>query len=161
MAFSVLLVASCAGNVILYREKTTLEEKNATLHSRIDRLMEQNKEWETFNARLESDLEDAERENGFYNKYVALVVDDGTGLYHNYDCVVLDDENFWCYGYSDSKYEQYKPCPRCHKEQENENKLASFTAEYYNAKEQRQSQESFLADYRRALAELQGDSSGS
>lgn len=129
IAVALLLVGSIAGNIVLYNENSKLEKEkteltdniielkksNATLNNRAERLTENNIELEKNNQSLQRKLRTAENDIALYNKYVALVVDDGTRLYHKYGCDVLDKaDSYWCYGYSDSTFKQYKPCPLCY-----------------------------------------------
>ncbi len=129
IAVALLLVASFVGNALLFKEKaalvkentilgdtiTELEKSKTVLNTRIDQLQETRSSLQKKNTSLEQELRIAENDIALYNKYVALVVDDGTRLYHKYGCDVLDKaDSYWCYGYSDSTFKQYKPCPLCY-----------------------------------------------
>jgi hypothetical protein len=52
----------------------------------------------------------------FFDNYVALVVDDGTGWYHKYECYRFSGEDFWAYNIDQAKNLGYEPCPVCCKE---------------------------------------------
>lgn len=49
----------------------------------------------------------------FYDTYIVIVPDDGSGLYHKYDCAYLDRScDFWAFNIEAAK-NQYKPCSHC------------------------------------------------
>lgn len=49
----------------------------------------------------------------FYDKYVRIVPDDGSGKYHRYGCEYLDkDADFWIYN-KENAANYANPCTRC------------------------------------------------
>jgi len=58
--------------------------------------------WETYKDKAE-----------FMNDYVVIVSDDGTKLYHKYDCSRLDLSYFWVYNTEAAEVEGYSACPYC------------------------------------------------
>ena len=123
----VLLVASVVGNVLLYIENTDLKEaKNAfqqenwSLESDIDWL-------EAEVDKLEKDIKELEKENGqyydyysetfdklaFFDEYVVFVEDDGTYLYHKYECSNFVANYFWAYNVEAAIDKGYEACPKC------------------------------------------------
>ncbi len=49
----------------------------------------------------------------FYDTYIVIVPDDGSGLYHKYDCAYLDRScDFWAFNIDAAKGE-YEPCSHC------------------------------------------------
>lgn len=49
----------------------------------------------------------------FMDDYIVIVSDDGTNLYHKYDCPDLDLTYFWAYNIEAACDKGYYPCPRC------------------------------------------------
>ena len=50
----------------------------------------------------------------FFDNYVALVVDDGTGWYHKYECRRFKGQDFWAYDIDRAENLGYEPCPYCY-----------------------------------------------
>jgi hypothetical protein len=50
----------------------------------------------------------------FFDNYVALVVDDGTGWYHKYECRRFKGKDFWAYNIDQAENLGYEPCPYCY-----------------------------------------------
>lgn len=71
--------------------------------------------------RLESkvdDLEDQVWENrelvNFVDDYVVFVEDDGTDLYHKFECYKFKGESFWVFNTEAARGRDYTACPYCH-----------------------------------------------
>ena len=47
------------------------------------------------------------------DSYVVFVEDDGTGLYHKYDCPRFVQRSFWAYSRKLAEKNHYTPCPDC------------------------------------------------
>ena len=126
----ILLVVSVVGNVLLYISNTDLKEaksafqqENWSLESDIDWL-------EAEVDKLEKDIKDLEKENGqyydywvetfdklaFFDEYVVFVADNGTGLYHKYDCGIYQDwmGKFWAFNTEYAEWTGYSPCSKCY-----------------------------------------------
>ena len=57
---------------------------------------------------------DSFNEIAFYDEHIVFVADNGTDLYHKYDCSVFQNcESFWAYNTEAAEGEGYKPCSRC------------------------------------------------
>ena len=48
------------------------------------------------------------------DNYIALVEDDGTNLYHQYNCSQFKADSFWAYNISAAKSKGFEPCPECY-----------------------------------------------
>ncbi len=49
----------------------------------------------------------------FFDEHVVFVEDDGTNLYHKYDCYRFVGDCYWAYNIENAIYIGYEPCPRC------------------------------------------------
>lgn len=110
----ILLFLSLALNILLcfiiadLRENSvTLTRENSTLRSEKDQL-------NTTNTTLNSTISKYKKEIDFYNKYVVLVADDGTDLYHHYNCYYFQAcDSFWIYYVKEAEDKGFSPCPDC------------------------------------------------
>lgn len=64
-------------------------------------------------SELQSQIREYTSEIAFYDEFVVFVEDDGTNLYHNYDCYKFKAEGFWAFNIDAAKDEGYKPCSLC------------------------------------------------
>ena len=70
---------------------------------------------------IQSRLEDLEDENTSYlkkvtfmDRFVVFVENDGSNLYHTYNCSRFKKEDFWVFNPSYAKNQGYSECPNCH-----------------------------------------------
>lgn len=134
----VLLICSVGLNVYFYAERTALQEKEAAA-------AEQTKKLENEILSLKHKLGAAEEradyfneENSayeekmdFYDEHVVFVEDDGTMLYHTYDCYRFDKDNFFAFNVEYAEDQGYSPCEKC------SSLDAKFTDEYLDLREER------------------------
>ena len=82
--------------------KTVSDQKStiSSLKSNISSL--ESKQWET------------KWELDFYEKYAAIVPDDGSRKYHVYTCPDCDTSSFWIYNVEAAIDNGYRPCSKCH-----------------------------------------------
>ena len=91
----------------LKSEYSMLEKKHSMLASEIiDIKNERNT--------LKHQINTLENEISFYDRHVVFVEDDGTKLYHKYDCSKFVADSFWAYNVEAAEGKGFKPCPRCH-----------------------------------------------
>ena len=116
----VLLLCSVGLNAYFYTENAALQAKEATA-------AEQTKNLENEILSLKHKLGAAEEradyfkeENSayeekmdFYDEHVVFVEDDGTMLYHTYDCYRFDKDNFFAFNVAYAEAEGYAPCDQC------------------------------------------------
>lgn len=62
---------------------------------------------------LKSDISRLEREIEFYDEHIVFVPNDGTNLYHNYDCWKWRGSSFWAYNIDAAKSRGYSACSYC------------------------------------------------
>lgn len=65
---------------------------------------------------LDAALQDADRykvKATFMDNYVVFVENNGSGVYHTYDCANFTKSNFWAYSRKLAESSGYKPCPVC------------------------------------------------
>ena len=90
--------------------KESIEVKNSVIDSKnnsIDRLTDQV-------AELRDENYEYYGLSQFVDDLIAIVGDDGTGLYHKYGCEELDAEYIWIYNNEAAKGQGYYPCDECH-----------------------------------------------
>lgn len=116
----VFLIASIAGNVLLAVE-------NRDLTKSADALQKTNSKLENKVSELKKDVSDLQKENaqyydywvetfdkmGFYDSTVVFIEDDGTNLYHKYECNKFIGADYWAHNVEYAEYIGYSPCPRC------------------------------------------------
>ncbi|MBR6556898.1 MAG: hypothetical protein IKT60_05640, partial [Clostridia bacterium] len=109
----VLLATSIVGNVLLSQENRNLTESAETLQKT--------------KTILESKVSDLEKENAQYNDYwvetfdkmnlfdswIVFIENDGTKLYHKYECSKFVGEDCWAHNVEYAEYIGYRPCSRC------------------------------------------------
>lgn len=63
---------------------------------------------------LQGQIQDNEELINFVDDYVVFVEDDGTNLYHKYECYRFKGESFWVYNTEKAVQFDFSPCPKCH-----------------------------------------------
>lgn len=84
----------------LTEEKAALEAEAQSLQSQLDS--------------LQSSYTAASTKANFMDSYVVFVNNDGTNLYHTFDCSRFKRDNFWAYSRKLAESNGYDPCPQCH-----------------------------------------------
>lgn len=122
------LVFSLGVNIFLCFIISDFKEDFSEQTKDISTLTANNNQLETDNTALQSTIADLKKEKNslrvklgnyaeaiaFYEKYFVMVADDGTDLYHNYDCYSFQAcDTFWIYYLDDAVEDGYEPCPRC------------------------------------------------
>lgn len=109
----VLLVASIGLNAYMYSDYAKAQETIVELTKK--------------NNDLKSDVADLKKENEQYYDYwvdtfdkmdvfdswIVFIENDGTNLYHKYDCSRFLFEDSWAHNIEYAEYIGYSPCPRC------------------------------------------------
>lgn len=80
-------------------ENADLKEENINLQNQINS--------------LESELELCYTEIRFIDEYIVFVEDDGTDLYHKYQCYKFVGDGFWAFNINAAIENGYSPCPNC------------------------------------------------
>lgn len=126
----ILFVVSFTGNIILcfknielYNALTeaqgdsamvsSLQKSNSDLKKEINELKADIADLKAEKSELQSQVRDYASEIEFYDKFVVFVEDDGTNLYHNYDCYKFKAEGFWAFNINTAIDEGYTPCSLC------------------------------------------------
>ena len=78
---------------------TNLEGEISQLNTQISQLQASNA---TYSAKA-----------SFMDSYVVFVNNDGSNLYHKYDCSEFTRQNFWAYSRKLAESNGYDPCPKC------------------------------------------------
>ena len=117
VTLSVLFTVSFAGNIILsYAISSSKEEYDEFKNSnktRIAALKSEISELEERYKTLKNKYYEANEKATFMDKHVVFVEDDGTKLYHKYDCIKFSKNSFWAFNVEATKNAGYKPCPIC------------------------------------------------
>lgn len=93
----------------LEEENRQLLELAEDLETQIDGLNEEKK---TLEAALEAAAADKAKAE-FLDTYVVFVEDNGSKVYHTYDCSEFSKTNFWAYNRKLAEDKGYTPCPVC------------------------------------------------
>lgn len=122
VALILMLITSCVFNYYFYNEIKSLESENEVLEKQVDVLtndkirLERSKQYLLADKNnLINKIESYSSKISFFDQFIVFVVDDGTKLYHTYDCSKFGDESFWAYNISAAENKGYKPCSLCHK----------------------------------------------
>ena len=117
---SVFLVVSLVVNTVLYFSNVSLRETNTSLnksnYSLVSDVMQ-----------LEKKVSSLQKENDFYYEYwynnnnkvslinssIVFIEDDGTNLYHKYECEKFVGNYWWAHNIEYAEHLGYKSCPLC------------------------------------------------
>ena len=115
-----IVLTSVAGNVFLYLSNTNMQERIQTLEEEKTVLTEESKnrvftiiDLETEVNQLKNKVDSLTEEISFYDEHIVFIEDDGTNLYHHYDCYAFVGNSFWAYNTEAAEGKGYKPCPLC------------------------------------------------
>lgn len=128
--FIILFVVSFAGNIILCFKNIdlnntlaevqsnamtakSLQKSNSNLQEEINELKADIADLKVTKSTLQNQVREYASEIDFYDEFVVFVEDDGTNLYHNYDCYKFKAESFWAFNIDAAKDEGYDPCSLC------------------------------------------------
>lgn len=117
-----LLILSALFNVYLYTRMLELDNSDevAKLQSEVTSLESKNSTLKTENSKLknkvsnlEGELDVCYQEINFIDEFVVFIEDDGTNLYHKYQCHKFVGNGFWAFNVEAATGEGYSPCPLC------------------------------------------------
>lgn len=104
----------------LQQENSDLNQENTDLNQEKDELQttltEKIAQLETANVNLEAmttKYNTAKAKADFLDSYVVFVNNNGTKLYHSYDCSDFTKSNFWAYSRKLAENYGYTACPKC------------------------------------------------
>ena len=123
----IMLAASIAGNVYQYSKNaelnnlydfsndkiTRLENTIISLEGKVSHLNDELTSLESNYNYYYTFYADNWEKLSFFDKAVVFVEDDGTYLYHNYDCYKFVGNYYWAYNIEYAEYRGYSPCPLC------------------------------------------------
>ena len=112
-------------------QKITADEQVRQLENKIKSLETKLGSSENKNNYYKEVLSEYEAKIGFFDEYVVFVEDDGTMLYHKYDCSFFKGNNFWAYNVDNAKNQGYSPCSECSSLQ------AVFSENYLDLRDER------------------------
>ena len=123
MLIGVILVASLMGNLVFFLSYANNMERIASLEKENAAIKEENEKQQQKLGDLNwavskhtSLIDSLEEQIAFYDEHVVFVADDGTKIYHNYDCQEFQScTAFWAYNTEAAKSEGYTPCSKCYK----------------------------------------------
>ena len=113
----ILFVVSFAGNIILCLSNVSLREEydeiKATSSSRIAELKTEILDLTQAKENLQSKINANAEKIDFLDNHIVVVEDDGTNLYHKYDCYKFLGNSFWAFNTKAAESKGYEPCPLC------------------------------------------------
>lgn len=62
---------------------------------------------------LDRDIASYEKLASFIDDYVVFIEDDGTNLYHKFNCYKFRGDSFWVYNTENAVQQGFSPCPIC------------------------------------------------
>lgn len=107
-----VLCISVAANIY---QAASYAENTAKLQSDIDALTTRNTALKDYTTELQRDLREYEALAEFCDEFVVFVEDDGTSLYHKFECSKFKGSSFWVFNIAAAEVEGYDPCPSCYK----------------------------------------------
>ena len=124
---AVLLAISVSGNILLCITSVKLREENGAQKKQQTSLTRENAMLKNDVADCQKEIKDLEEDRDYYYEYyrknmskvyimdksIVFVVDDGTNLYHKYECSKFMARNYWAYNVENAEYLGYEPCSRC------------------------------------------------
>lgn len=75
---------------------------------------EQIENWRNRVATLDAQISEYKSKVEFMDEYVVCVEDDGTNLYHRYECERFVGNSFWVFNVDTAEVRGYRACPDCH-----------------------------------------------
>lgn len=103
-------------NLAATESDAAIAEKDAAiedLENQIENLNVQMADVETELSDLKVVNESYVEKVAFMDKYIVFIEDDGTKLYHKFECSRFKRENFWAYNLTLAKNNGYHECPIC------------------------------------------------
>lgn len=107
VALSALNVVQLGNRQALQSQITELDKECALKTSRITTLNNEN-------SNLQSTVREYIHLANFVDDCVVFVEDDGTNLYHKFDCYRFKENSFWVYNIEAAESKGYYACPVCH-----------------------------------------------
>ena len=137
----ILFAISLSGNILLSirtnndsisisnltKTNNTLKSDISELNDDISELKEDITEYQKEITKYKTDIAQLKKDKNYYynywsdnnkkidvlDSYIVFIEDDGTNLYHKYDCYKFLGNNCWAHNTEYAKYLGYKPCPLC------------------------------------------------
>ena len=94
-------------------QMSELEQKNTELLAEAEALTDSVEALTKENEALTQKTDQMQKKVDFMDSYVVFVEDDGTGLYHKYDCPRFAQRSFLAYSRKLAEKNRYTPCPNC------------------------------------------------
>ncbi|MEA4965879.1 MAG: SET domain-containing protein-lysine N-methyltransferase [Oscillospiraceae bacterium] len=97
----------------LTKENTELTTKNEDLQKQLTESQDSLKTVQASLDAMTTKYNSAKAKADFMDTYVVFVNNDGTKLYHSYDCEDFTKSNFWAYSRKLAENYGYTACPKC------------------------------------------------
>lgn len=107
VVLSILLIVSIFINITQLKEITEIDSQRRSFEERIDNLQSEISDLE-YKLYVNQNIVD------FIDEYVVFVEDDGTNLYHKFNCHKFIGNNFWVYNIEAAIGWELSPCPYCY-----------------------------------------------
>ena len=97
----------------LQTEVTDLEKQITTKEATMLHLEKQIVRLNADIRSLDRDIASYEKLASFIDDYVVFIEDDGTNLYHKFNCYKFRGDSFWVYNTENAVQQGFSPCPIC------------------------------------------------
>ena len=95
------------------QELQRLTEENSELLGMVENLEKENGTLQKSVSELTATVSAYLEKIGFFDAYVVFVENDGTNLYHKYDCPKFTKKSFWAYSTKLAESSGFSPCSSC------------------------------------------------
>lgn len=113
IVFAILFIVSLIVNIALYLSNSSLKNDNIILTSENTALEARIADLEDDNKKYNEYIVDISNKLDFFDEHIVFIEDDGTNLYHKYECSRFSGNSYWAHNSEYAEYRGYKPCPRC------------------------------------------------
>lgn len=90
-----------------------VQEEKEQLQAQYDALEKEKNELQTENEKLQKESTKFSVKATFMDDHIVFVENDGTNLFHRYDCPRFAQKSFWAYSKKLAESRGYDPCPYC------------------------------------------------
>lgn len=114
VAAAILLVTFLTVAIVQTARLNTLDQKYSFLELEIVDLERTIISLQQGNSALQSAVDQYKDQIDFFDRCVVFIEDDGTNLYHKYECDQFKGNSFWALNVEAAKGRGYSPCSKCH-----------------------------------------------
>ena len=112
LALSAAILVSVILNIVQFKINIDQSKKANTLNADKAYYMKKVTNQQSVITSLETEIKKRDEKIDFFDEHVVFVVDDGTMLYHKYDCYKFEGD-FWAYNTKAAESMGYSECSAC------------------------------------------------